>query len=479
MVRSACASRCRQNSFLARLVGGLGGFALLLLVGFLTLLPDSAVASTNPSYDAAMSDCLARAASLTYTPGVNQFDHCGTWDQQPQTIWLWLKPSTRPAYPYTDWSFTGPVPPSNPCTSLPAVSIYLDGKVTNGFTFSQPATDPSTGARVQCAMTASVNGAPVWNQWSNKWQTFATLTPTGSPADTTGVKDGSGSPVPDVQNPGTYSNQSSAPSVCEAGSCYNAASDKYSASSNGSLSFIGGDVARSAAGGCAGGGAVLCAGSPTAPLPTPAQVRDPPTDMVQSDKYTQADPTTGALLPVVVNIYRGTVSSGTPTSGQQAGDSGPASASSSPSTPSSYSGGGDCNTPPACSGDAAVCGIARQQWLERCDANKRLDQVHTDLSGDGSQSSAINTLHSSADVFTDGTTTGDPVADAANQGNYDASGLGFSTQCPLTDLDVPIWNGGQFVVPLSKACVVGEWIQAIVLAFAAFAAAKITAKGMS
>ena len=35
----------------------------------------------------------------------------------------------------------------------------------------------------------------------------------------------------------------------------------------------------------------------------------------------------------------------------------------------SVSGGGDCVTPPRCSGDAIQCGILMQQWLTRCDKN--------------------------------------------------------------------------------------------------------------
>lgn len=367
-------------------------------------------------------------------------------------------------------------PPSNPCTSLSGVRLYLDGKVSDGFTFSQAATD-SSGASVQCAMAATVLGAPVWNQWSQKWQTYANLSPTGNPVDAAGVKDGSGAPVTDVLNPSTYADQAATPSVCDGGSCYNAGSDQYCASAGGSQFCVAGATVRSVDGGCSGSAAVLCGGSPTPPPPPSSKVFDPATQIVGTSHVIQADPVTGAALPVVVNVYSGNASAAPVTSGQTSADSGPAPASST-SPPSSYGGGGDCNSPPVCSGDAVMCGIARQQWTAMCQAKSDASQAHKDLVGDGS-SPAISTTHTPADVWTDGTHTGDPLADAANQGNYDSSGLGFATQCPLVDLTVPLWEGREVTVPFAKACVVGQWISAIVLAFAAFAAAKITAGGMS
>lgn len=388
---------------------------------------------------------------------------------------LWSDGGDFIAYFYFDPNC--PLPPQNPCTALGNTSIFVTGKVTAGFTVPQTTTD-SSGAQVQCGMTATPLGAPVWNPYSMIWQTYVSLTPSGNLASGNTVKDGSGNDA-GIPVPSDFTNQNTTPSVCGTDSCYNPASDQYCASSGGSQFCVSGSTARATAGGCGGSNSVACAGSPTAPLPPASKIPDPATQVVGSDQYTQADPNTGATLPVIVNIYKAPTATADPSSGQQAGDSGPAPASSSPSNPSTYSGGGNCNSPPVCTGDAAMCGIARQQWLARCDANKKLDQLHTDLAGDGSSSPAINTVHSSSDVWTDGTHTGDPTADAANQGNYDASGLGFATQCPLHDLVVPLWEGREVTVPFSEACVVGEWISAIVLAFAAFAAAKITAGGMS
>lgn len=461
------------DSLLARSGRVASGVVFVVLVAFCCGAPRVVHASSNPSFDAAWASCQQYAASYHNSAYWN-FDHCGLGADGKSVSGYCRRLSD--GYIATcgpGWYFDGVAPASNPCTTIASVSIYLDGKVSNGFTLTQTATDPYTGATVQCAMTVSVQGAPVWNPWSSKWQTFATLTPTGTAADTAGVKDGSGSPVPDVVNPGTYANQSTAPSVCSTGSCYNAATDKYSASTNGSLSFIGGDTARSSAGGCSGGSAVLCAGSPTPPLPTPAQVRDPATDIVSSDKYTQADPTTGATLPVVVNIYRAPLSTSTPTSGQQSGDSGPAPASTSSGPSSSYAGGGDCNTPPVCSGDAATCGAARTQWATTC-------QLHKDLAGTGAPSDfdSLKTKYAQSDVWTDASATTDgSVGGQANAGNYDMSGFGWSTSCPLQDIVVPMGSLGTFSIPVHDKCYVGSWLRALVIGSALIAAAIITAGG--
>lgn len=437
-------------------------------------------AFTSSSY--ATTSCGATyadssSAMSACTSFLNQYYAGGAYSCQLENT-----ATTTPDWRITDGYHTGPLfdfcagAPSNPCSSLAGVSMFLDGKVSNAFTFTQTATD-SNGASVQCAMTATVAGAPVWNQWSQKWQTYAHLTPTGNPVDAAGVKDGSGAPVTDVMNPSVYADQATTPSVCDGGSCYNPGTDQYCASAGGSQYCLAGATARDSVGGCSGSAAVLCGGSPSPPLPPPSKVSDPATQIDGTSHVTQADPSTGATLPVVVNIYSGNATAGPVTSGQTSSDSGPAPASSTAS-PSSYAGGGDCNSPPVCTGDAVMCGISRQQWLTMCSAKASADQAHKDLVGDGS-SPSINTTHSASDVWTDGTHTGDPVADAANQGSYDSTGLGFATQCPLVDLTVPLWEGREVTVPFSKGCVVGQWISAIVLAFAAFAAAKITAGGMS
>jgi len=72
---------------------------------------------------------------------------------------------------------------------------------------------------------------------------------------------------------------------------------------------------------------------------------------------------------------------------------------------------------------------------------------------------------------------GNTVGDQANAGNYDQTGFGYSVQCPMKDLTVPL-GSYSFAVPFSEGCVIGPWLRAIVIAFALYAGAKITAGGV-
>lgn len=47
-----------------------------------------------------------------------------------------------------------------------------------------------------------------------------------------------------------------------------------------------------------------------------------------------------------------------------------------------YSGGGNCDTPPACSGDPLMCGLIDQEWQARCDFENSLDTFNPDAGGD-------------------------------------------------------------------------------------------------
>lgn len=417
----------------------------------------SSVQTANNNHRANITGCLAGTYS-TYNEWYLEYEYS----------------STIHTVTHLDFPYRGAVPPENPCGSLATVSIFLDGKVLSGYSFPQSAVDQVTGATVQCAMTATPKGAPVWNQWSNKWQTYAQLSPTGDLAGGDGVTDGSGAGVADVPVPPSYDNQPTTPGVCGGGSCYDAASDQYCASSGGSQYCVSGAAARSSSGGCSGSAAVTCGGSPSAPLPAQSQVPDPATQAVGSDHYTQADPQTGTSVPVVVNVYKGATNPNGVTSGQQSGDSGPASASSTGNADgSSYSGGGDCNSPPVCSGDAAMCGAARTQWATTC-------QVHKDLAGTGQPSDfdTLKTKYSQSDVWSDPDTSMDGTEGGqANQGNYNQSGFGWSRACPLQDWHIELGDFGSFTVPLQDKCYVGDWIRYLVIGMGLFLAAIITAGG--
>lgn len=124
-----------------------------------------------------------------------------------------------------------------------------------------------------------------------------------------------------------------------------------------------------------------------------------------------------------------------------------------------------CNTPPACFGDAVLCGIAANTHKSACAASgssvgappSGLDGDPTDNTGDPG-SSAVS---SSVDL-------------GAGTGSLDGSGFGYSSSCPLQDLSFSVL--GQSVnIPLADKCDKLVFLKYIVLALAYFMAAKIMA----
>lgn len=482
MVRSNRIARRGLDSFSA--VKRLAVCALLLVA---SLFVSPAVFATTQTQ--ALAQCTASGDSYV-SAGARSFT-CWADKSGRQLYYMTLVRSDGSSTNYGPWAWddtSDPPPASNPCTSLPTVTSTFGGKVLSGYTLTQNATD-SNGQLVACAMVFTPKGVPTYSQYG--WQTYGTLTPTGNPASsgagqgvgTWSNTDGNAPSDPPSDVPTLPATPVVPPQVCGGGSCYDPTSDSYCATSGGSQVCVSGPSGRSSSGACAyGGGGAVCSGVTLPPVPKITAIPDPATDIRSTDHTTQVDPTTGNPVQVTTNVYA------TPdvntSNGQQAGDAGPGNTptkgndqpapSSSTGTPGSYSGGANCNTPPVCTGDAATCGAARQQWYAMCTAHADSDQLHKDLTGDGSTPS-IPQGPSKSDVWTDGTTTGDGVADNANAGSYDTSGFGFSSQCPMTDLTVPLWDGKSFTFAMSKGCVVGPWLHGIIIAFALFAAAKITA----
>ena len=449
------------------------GLALLLL-GF-SILPGTALAAGS-TRDQAHAQCTGyisdnNLAADGYT--------CVDVGEVPAGsgfgYWNLLKPDGSVL---THFLYTWTAPSSNPCNNIPSVHIDVPGKILEGYTFTQNAQDPSSGAWVACVMNFSPSGVPTQDQ-NGKWTTYGSASSSGNPAgagngDTPGTwVDGNGNPPvpapppvpqPPVDNPAP-------PQTCGGGSCYDPNTDQYCGVGASGQFCLPGSAARSNAGGCVSSGdATLCGGASAPPIPPSSNVSDPSTQITNSDKTTQANPTTGAPVTVTINTYN--VTPGASSSGQKAGDSGPsapASSSSSGKASGSYGGGGDCNTPPVCSGDPVLCGASRSQWATTC-------QLHTDLAGDGTgvtKLAADSTKYSLADVTVQ-PGQGNTVGDAANNGSYDQSGFGFDNQCPMTDLTVPVLSNS-FDIPFSKGCIIGPWVRGVLLAFALFAAARITA----
>lgn len=382
-------------------------------------------------------------------------------------------------------------PAANDCTGLPSQTMYMNSSqpILSSYHFSLPQPDKTSGATVQCDYVFDPTGVSTYYPDLQAYETNGTWTPTGNLATDqgygNGVSDGKGnqvavSPTPDPIAPPV---QAPPPQACGGGSCYDPSTDQYCALIGGSQTCVSGSDGRSSTGNCvsASGGAV-CAGAPVSPVPGANVVPDPATQIRSSDKTQQVNPSTGAAVVVTTSVY---ATGNTQTSsGQKSGDSGPSSGgqpttgnqpahASSAGGNGTYQGGTDCNTPPVCTGDAVLCGASRAQWSTVC-------LVHKDLAGTSPAPSG-STLGSSG-AYDQGSlwvtpTTGNTVGDQANAGNYDQSGFGYSVQCPMKDLTVPL-GSYSFAVPFSEGCVIGPWLRAIVIAFALYAAAKITAGGV-
>ena len=383
------------------------------------------------------------------------------------------------------------VTPVNPCDGVqPQVRILVDSSVTSGSTLCSQSPSKSGGASTSCAVNETPIGAPTFNPNTGKMQTLVRMESSGNLCSGApgSVQDAHGAPAPAQPKVSTLPavDVTAPPSICGGGSCYNAADDTYTvANADGTQTSVKGSAARGAGGCGSSGDTTLCAGPVDAPKPPAAAIPDPPTQIQASDKYQQRDPVSGAPLSVQVVSY----SSSTPTnSGAKTGDStpgnptgvpassstapAPASASSSASK-GTYGGGQDCASPPACTGDAVVCGAARTQWGTTC-------QLHTDLTGDGKPTDldALKTKYGQNDAWID-RPTGNTVGDQANSGTYDRSGFGYGTTCPMIDLNVPLMGGPGFNIPFSSMCFVGGWIRSMVIGFALFFAARITWVGVA
>lgn len=392
--------------------------------------------------------------------------------------------------------YSGPKdPPGNPCSGMAGSSIYQDGKITSGSTTCVRGPQQADGSSAMCGATLTPISGATWNPYLQKWQTYLQFSPTGSvcgvgqgdnPGAVAGPDGGPNTTAPPIPDPVPASNPEP-PKLCGGVSCYDPATGDACALSGGVQVCVNtgtgsnGNGSSGNSGGCATSGDVtLCTGSPHAPTPPPGAVPNPPGQTQGTDGGLHADPSTGSTFPTTTTIYGppgstpnngsapGDYSPTNPTGNPDGGDPAPPSSSASP--PGTFSGGGGCDEPPACTGDAVACGAARTQWATTC-------QLHKDLTGDGtgqSEFDALKAKHTDADVWQEGSqSSGDTLTDNANAGIYDQSGFSFARQCPMTDLEVP-FLGKTLSVKFSKGCVIGPWIHGVVVAMALFLAGLIT-----
>lgn len=398
-----------------------------------------------------------------------------------------------------NYDFTGP----NPCSGMASLRLLQQGKIIEGSTTCVNGPRQPDGTQAMCGVSLNPHGAPTSNlNQFGRWETYVDFVPTGSVCglgDGTGVgtvKGPTGDPQPDVPpipDP-LPPDLPVPPHICAVGSCYDQSADDFSASGDGGKASVPGSDARSPAGGCGtSGDTTVCAGTPNAPPPPPGAVPDPATAAQNNDHYDQSNPQTGQVIPVNVVVFSNTGSTsngstnadstpthqpgGAPNPGQPTpGDPAPSSSAAKPN--STFGGGLGCDSPPVCTGDAAICGISRTQYFTTC-------QVHKDITGNGPPATleADKTKYSQGDVWDDTAPVGDGgQGDAANAGNYNQTGFGYADTCPMEDLPVQIM-GRTLVIPMHKGCDVLGYLRFIILAFALYKAIKITAgageKGVS
>lgn len=486
-----------MDTFLS-LARRLSALAFGIVVGAVAMFASPSVYAATAAQ--AQANCQLEANSLGY--GAN----CVVWTQAKNQSGgdpnyygykvVWADGSAAGGW----YGFTGAPPQPNPCASLAGFSedfAYGKGQslpTLPGQIKREVPDGNNDGGFVACYGTFAASGTPTMDAYG--WlHVHATLTWSGNAGTSDGATAGGDSYIGSngaPMSPAPQTSPGQSPQLCGGGSCYDPNSNQFCGVSGGSQFCLPGNTASSAAGGCvAAGGSMLCGGSPSPPSPlgqSGSTITNPGTQIQSSDQYTQADGSTGALSKVTINTYAGpgaTVSSGATSTSTAASNSsqlktGPASsstsapASSSSASGDSYGGGTDCNTPPVCRGDAVMCGETLQEWRTMCSAHTDMQGVIGDGKGPPTFASD-STKYSQSDVWQQ-QSTGNTTGDAANNGNYDSSGFGYGTTCPLQDLNIPFQNSS-FVVPLSEGCVIGPWLRAVIIGFALFSAAVITAGG--
>lgn len=406
----------RACSVVLSAVGAFAVWALGLLVLAGAVVPSCAWASSNPSYDAAYAHCMAYndpASKEHFSPDPEEFDHCGLrTDVTVNRVYFFIRcmanrpTCTHGVIPITYWGFTGT--PPGPCEDKPDLrgSVEVDG----------------FGTARACDGTceyAMVDGEQTSNEFGNSlmvgtWRATQNTCSTG--------------PTPGL---GSTPPTTTPPKLCGGGSCYDTPTDTFCAvDSSGQQVCISGPDARKPGGGCEStGAATVCAGSPPPkpPAPPASPISDPPSEITGSDKFVTTTvtppaagsppgtPPTSTNSTTTVNTYAPGGQAQNPTnSGQAEGDKGPASSSSTGGNGDEHgsaSGGGDCNTPPICSGDAPTCMVVSQTWLNRCKRD------YYDLDGDGvpdwvgdaSQLEGIPLINGSDPIGGNGTVTSDAV----------------------------------------------------------------------
>lgn len=136
-----------------------------------------------------------------------------------------------------------------------------------------------------------------------------------------------------------------------------------------------------------------------------------------------------------------------------------------------------CDTPPACFGDAVMCGQAREMHAVKCNTAKIAASASSSRANYGDPSAAL----AAAGVPSDGGASSDPstsglvsISDLGSDG-FDTSGLGFSRTCPAN----PQFSvfGRTFTLDLTPFCNFASLLGWFVLLVAFLAGLRIVATG--
>lgn len=369
---------------LAHFYGRLIGVFLLVVGGVVHAQSGCAV------YDSVMAQCQeALTAKLHDYPGGSTTPGCTASkpDSDPGHYVIVGKityqGSVITGFPNNEFRCPADIPPSAaPCASLVPVKSPQTGGLHAGQSICSKTLDPVSGGFVQCKVSLTPISPPVGNAFSGGLQSYVLATPTGGLCggdEPTGLHNADNSTVPPsvAPTPIIPAANTDPPKVCGGASCYDPKSNQYCASGDaGQVCVPAPNPGPSPDPGTCGsnGQTTLCAGNPQAPAPPKNSVPDPATQTRGNDGYTTADPTTGALGHTGVGAYSNSGGTGV-TSGQSSGDKGPAGSSTAPGGTgnsatdkhgNSASGGGNCDNPPQCSGDAILCASLTQQFQTKC-----------------------------------------------------------------------------------------------------------------
>lgn len=365
--------------------------------------------------------------------------------------------------------------PADACRARPGFWSFVDGGPSGGICDAGCgfAADPTSGVQV------------FRNKSGGATMTSAFFRPTGATCDGSGGTATNPGDLGDAPNPPLPPLPPSPPKLCNTIACFNPP-DGWCANAGGQKICVPKPPDGSPPHGCATGGDVtLCVGNPPPPPPNPP-ISDPPSQISGTDGQTQQPGAGAPITNITTNIFNG--GSGSTTNGATSGDVGNGPTTTPPrggdpapngstAGPGGYGGGGDCDSPPMCTGDAVMCGIALQEWRTMCSAKTASDQAHKDIAGTGPAPSlsSLGAGRGQDDVWSD-SLAGDPsgIAGAANAGTYNTAGFGAPQSCPLHDQVIPLWGGKTLTLPLQQGCQPLGYLRYLIIAFALFRATKIT-----